>query len=588
MYFDIDTPDGTMKEFQRHAYQLIDNPTLTFIHYKGSEAVAVDFHYRGSKDARPFFRTSPSTLQRLRTLVKQDTAGVVYKKEVASMSCDNTKVATEMPRNIKQLRNLRFDYLHKSRLSKDGLYNIHDIAYDIPGFVWKIITFPDLVVIFGLKELLDELDKVLLLDSTNQLLSYDTTFQLGDFYVSPLLFRHTVFKNRPVIPAIFMLHERKQTITHCAMMKECVCQVPSLSTAKAPLVTDREKAISNAIQSEIPFLDHVYCWNHVLRDIRFWLTRHGAPSADISIYSDDVRSLLHSPTKEDYDVKFEKVTSKWDVIFLEYYLKEISPHISRFARWELEKKGIYNPYSGVTNNQSESLNMVIKDLMKWKEAPIDCIVLSLYLLQSFYVNEIKRGFCGIGEYKLDAQFHSIVTDPSSIEYTPFLSPESIVDSIRKSESDAVDCHEIEESTTQSVGETNIESGSQTMLSSFTRARLVISNNGITYDQSLHVFNVKGSSSVHVVSLFPEPPKCSCPSTTICYHIIAAKLFLGMDVSEKKPSKLILSQLRKNVRKKHENKAGRKRPRKRDTDNLSLEAEGKAHNHLFVGIKFRFR
>ena len=48
-----------------------------------------------------------------------------------------------------------------------------------------------------------------MVDSVNpQLLSYDTTFQLGDFYVSSLLFRHTIFKESPVIPALFLIHER--------------------------------------------------------------------------------------------------------------------------------------------------------------------------------------------------------------------------------------------------------------------------------------------------------------------------------------------------------------------------------------------
>ena len=44
-------------------------------------------------------------------------------------------------------------------------------------------------------EVLDQLDRLLLINSPlTQLLSYDTTFWLGDFYVSPLLFRHTLFK----------------------------------------------------------------------------------------------------------------------------------------------------------------------------------------------------------------------------------------------------------------------------------------------------------------------------------------------------------------------------------------------------------
>ena len=119
--------------------------------------------------------------------MKQSTPGIVYKKEIATMSCNNDKVTTETPRHVKQLRNLRYDHLHKSGLSKDGLYNLHEITYDIPGFVWKIVTYPDLVVIFDLQELLEELDKVLLLDCDHQLLSYDTTFQLGDFYVSPVV-----------------------------------------------------------------------------------------------------------------------------------------------------------------------------------------------------------------------------------------------------------------------------------------------------------------------------------------------------------------------------------------------------------------
>ena len=64
------------------------------------------------------------------------------------------------PRNIKQLRNLRFKILNQSRIFQDALFNVHEIAYDIPGFVWKITTFPDLVCICGLQAVEEE-DRVL-------------------------------------------------------------------------------------------------------------------------------------------------------------------------------------------------------------------------------------------------------------------------------------------------------------------------------------------------------------------------------------------------------------------------------------------
>ncbi len=93
------------------------------------------------------------------------------------------------------------------------------------------------------------LDRVLLLQSPSQLLSYDTTFQLGEFYISPLIFGHALFKENRCIPAMFMIHERELTETHEAMFRECVKQVPSLKNINLPIVTDREKIIINAIKT---------------------------------------------------------------------------------------------------------------------------------------------------------------------------------------------------------------------------------------------------------------------------------------------------------------------------------------------------
>ena len=82
----------------------------------------------------------------------------------------------------------------------------------------------------GHKAMFDEIDRVLLLDSPGaQLLSYDTTFQLGDFYVSVLSFKHVLFKENPVIPVAFMFHERKFQTVHEHFLKFAVnCRQPFL------------------------------------------------------------------------------------------------------------------------------------------------------------------------------------------------------------------------------------------------------------------------------------------------------------------------------------------------------------------------
>ena len=115
------------------------------------------------------------------------------------------------------------------------------------------------------------------------------------------------------------------------------------------------------------------------------------------------------------------------------------------------------------------------------------------------------------------------------------------------------------------------------LTAHARAQLVVQNDKISFDTKLHVFNVKGLSGVtRVVTLFPRPscscPSCSCPSTGECYHILAAKLIMGMSVSTK-PTRRNLTQLRRNTRSKKDKKSGRKKPRAKD---IEPEAQGEMH------------
>ena len=81
-------------------------------------------------------------------------------------------------------------------------------------------TFPDLCVVVADNEMIDELNTVVKLKDPEFLLSYDTTFSLGEFYVSPLVFKHTMFENNPIVAGMFMIHERKRQDTHDTFFPE--------------------------------------------------------------------------------------------------------------------------------------------------------------------------------------------------------------------------------------------------------------------------------------------------------------------------------------------------------------------------------
>ena len=59
----------------------------------------------------------------------------------------------------------------------------------------------------------------------------------------------------------------------------------------------------------------------------------------------------------------------------------------------LEEFSIYNSFSGITNNQFESLNATLKHLQSWHEVPVDVITPSTATLLNY--NEVQRGLAGI-------------------------------------------------------------------------------------------------------------------------------------------------------------------------------------------------
>ena len=182
------------------------------------------------------------------------------------------------------------------------------------------------------------------------------------------------------------------------------------------------------------------------------------------------------------------------------------------------------------------------------------MVLALYSLQAFYSNEIKRGLAEIGEYHPLPQFAPI-QPYSEVDYLPTSPLEEIVKHIRES------AHVVETPKEEPREEPQPPARN---LSAEARAQLVLkSGDYINFDPKLHVFNVKGTSGVtRVVTMHPRET-CSCLSTGSCYHILAAKMSLGIQVMTK-PSRMNLTQLRKNTRSRKEKKSGKK-PRPKDVD-----------------------
>ena len=155
----------------------------------GDNFQAFDFPHGNSKvkGSNSYVRTCPSVIQKIKESDPSEFPSTFYKKSIATTSCHSTLNPVLHLQNTRQGVNHKSIQRQKTRLSHDALYNIHEIAYDLDGFVSKITTYPDLIIVCSHSKLLNEMNNFLQIGAIHgQLFSYDTTFELGDIaiYVS--------------------------------------------------------------------------------------------------------------------------------------------------------------------------------------------------------------------------------------------------------------------------------------------------------------------------------------------------------------------------------------------------------------------
>ena len=168
---------------------------------------------------------------------------------------------------------------------------------------------------------------------------------------------------------------------------------------------------------------------------------------------------------------------------------------------------------------------------------------------------------GVGDYRLTGKYEylkSVHLENEIVQHPP---PDKIVKQLKYKISESSNYKTFKADFRQEIdGKKSTPELSQ--LSMYARAMLIVENNNIQFSTKMCTFTVKGSKEVkRIVTIYPKET-CSCPSTGECYHILAAKISLGMAPKQEKVE-CNLTTLRKNGRPKREKRCGRKRPRPND-------------------------
>ena len=167
------------------------------------------------------------------------------------------------PRN-RQQKNYFHGQHNNKKMSKDAFVSLHEVAHMLQEFVWIIQTCPDIVLCCGRQDLIDYSTSC----AEPIVMSYDTTFCLGDFYLSSLVLQCNLFLECPIIPVAFVIHERKFSEVHSMFFSQLRKKI---SFKKCIIITDGEVGITQAIVDTMSELDWIIlsCTNHIIKDVEF-------------------------------------------------------------------------------------------------------------------------------------------------------------------------------------------------------------------------------------------------------------------------------------------------------------------------------
>jgi hypothetical protein len=125
-----------------------------------------------------FSCTLSSTIKKIDALVPNMSGSKAYKLLIATNDGDDA------PRNVAQCQYRRQKFLKQQRITNDELKNLLLLSFDFNGFFKLLQIQPELLVVLIHDHMKEQFSKLLLMTNENVPLFYDTTFSLGEIYVS--------------------------------------------------------------------------------------------------------------------------------------------------------------------------------------------------------------------------------------------------------------------------------------------------------------------------------------------------------------------------------------------------------------------
>ena len=324
---------------------------------------------KDAEDGTPYYRTKTSARQKMEVIAKTSKPRNVYHylfEEAGGVS--GCQSMGDLPRNSKQVSNVRYKLSDSKSNDKDGLYEIMKKCVDEQSrsnpFIRNVQAAPEATCVLAADYQLNDLERFCTKKEFS-VMGIDPTFNLGEFALTVTTYRHLMLESRrtgkpPVMIGPMFAHQKKEAATYHAFASSLLGLKSSLKGLKC-VGTDGELAIFNGFQLAYPECQHILCFLHLRRNITHKLTELGVKNAVAKEILNDifgfqkgthrVGGLVDSTSEEEFDKKLQHMRLLWDS------REDFSP---QFYNW-------FITYHAENNYEEKNVATTTREVGYWNE-----------------------------------------------------------------------------------------------------------------------------------------------------------------------------------------------------------------------------
>lgn len=393
-------------------------------------------------------RMQPSTITAMKKKLKTGKSSRdVYmeaRQEAGGLSATNVSAR---PRTINQVQKLKGRSTQNQTSTarsgqKDELYSVIVKCIEDSSNPDRFIQFvqgaPQPLAFLADARQLNDVERFCTNSRKPGILSIDTTYNSGEFYVTPTTYRHRLLLSKrtgkyPVLLGPTLIHKHRDKEAFSYLASSMTRLKPSLGSILA-IGCDRDKAVKNGLAPHFPCAVFLACKKHFEDDIQRKLTELGLNGNErrqivADILGSEVtqeRGLIDRSSELDFDRDLAELEQVWNDREKEARATSVPEFHSWFVRYQAQdvkemllypvRRDIGLGYDFYYNNDPESVHRNIKSRQNYKATEMPTVVENIRKEKDANLCYVEDAIIGNGPFELAPEAAHFQVDQYSWTY----------------------------------------------------------------------------------------------------------------------------------------------------------------------------